>query len=83
MLTTAELSAKHREETERVRAWLRQFMENDQPKMVTKDELWSVAKQQFGVSRSSFDLGWGLAIHDTCREDWYEPLRKRLRKKPQ
>ena len=58
-------------------------MANDQPKMATKEELWSVAKQKFGVSRASFDLGWGLAIHDTGREDWYEPLRKRLRKKPQ
>lgn len=56
-------------------------MENGKPKMATKEELWSVAKNKFGVSRSSFDMGWGLAIHDTGREDWYEPLSKR--KKPQ
>jgi hypothetical protein len=80
MPTTAELSAKHRAETERVRAWLRPFMENGKPKMATKEELWSVAKKDFGVSRSSFDLGWGLAILDTRREDWYEPLRRRFRK---
>ena len=83
MPTTAELSAKHRKESEHVREWLRPFMENGKPKMATKEELWSVAKNEFGVSRSSIDLGWGLAIHDTGREDWYEPLRKRLRKKPQ
>jgi hypothetical protein len=80
MPTTAELSAKHRTESERVRAWLRPFMENGKPKMATKQELWSVAKKEFGVSRSSFDLGWGLAILDTGREDWYEPLRRRFRK---
>ncbi len=54
MLTTAELSAKHRKQSERVRAWLRPFMENGKPKMATKEELWSVAKNEFGVSRSSF-----------------------------
>ena len=58
-------------------------MENGKPKVATKEELWSLAKNEFGVSRSSFDLGWNLAIYDTGREDWYQPLRKRLRKKPQ
>jgi hypothetical protein len=72
-------SKKAREEQERIRAWLRTFMENGQPKMATKEELFAVAKRNFGVSRKSFDMGWGLAIHDTGREDWYEPLRKRFR----
>jgi hypothetical protein len=75
-----KLSGQHRQETERVRAWLRPFMEDNKPKIATKEELWSVAKSDFGVSRSSFNLGWGLAIHDTGREDWYDPLRKRFRK---
>ena len=82
MPTTAEISQKAREQRERVRIWLRSFMEDGKPKMATKEELWSVAKKNMGVSRASFDLGWGLAIHDTGREDWYEPMRKRLRKKP-
>jgi len=76
-----ELSRKADEERQRVRAWLRTFMENNQPKLATKEELWSVARKEFGVSRASFDIGWGMAILDTNREDWYEPMRKRL--KPQ
>jgi hypothetical protein len=75
-----EQSARHREESERVRAWLRPFMEDGKPKMATKEELWAVAKKDFGVSRSSFDLGWGLAIHDTGGADWYEPMRRRLKR---
>ena len=44
MPTTAELSAKHRKQSERVRAWLRPLMENGRPKMATKEELWSVSE---------------------------------------
>jgi hypothetical protein len=55
-------------------------MEDGKPKMATKEELWAVAKKDFGVSRSSFDLGWGLAIHDTGGADWYEPMRRRLKR---
>jgi hypothetical protein len=83
MPTTAEISQKANEQRERVRAWLRPFMENGKPKMATKEELWSVAKREMGVSRASFDYGWGMAILDTGREDWYEPMRKRLKKRPQ
>ena len=83
MPTTAEISKKADEERQRCRVWLRWFMENGQPKMATKEELWTVAKLELGVSRSSFDFGWGMAIIDTGREDWFEPLRKRLRKNPQ
>jgi hypothetical protein len=72
-----ELSRKANEERDRCRAWLWQFMENNQPKLATKEELWSVAKNELGVSRASFDVGWGLAILDTGREDWFEPLRGR------
>jgi hypothetical protein len=80
MPATAEISHRAREQSERVRAWLRPFMENGKPKMATKEELWSVANRNLAVSRASFDLGWGLAIHDTGHEDWYEPMRKRLGK---
>jgi hypothetical protein len=58
-------------------------MENGQPKFCTKEELRVTAMREFGVSKSAFDMGWGLAIFDTGREDWYEPVRKRLRKRPQ
>lgn len=75
-----ELSRKAEDERERCRVWLRQFMEGGRPKLATKEEFWRVAKQEFGVSRASFDVGWGLAILDTGREDWYEPLRKTLKK---
>ena len=57
MPTTAEFSRKAQEQRERVRTALRPFMENGKPKMATKEELWSEAKQEFGVSRASFDYG--------------------------
>jgi hypothetical protein len=31
------------------------------------------------VSKLSFDMGWIMAIEDTGRHDWYEPLRRRSR----
>jgi hypothetical protein len=33
------------------------------------------------VSKNAFDFGWTAAIEDSGRQDWYEPLRKRLRTK--
>jgi hypothetical protein len=55
------------------------MMDKGQPRFATKDELWAVAKREMGISRASFDVGWNLAIFDTGREDWWEPLRGRRR----
>jgi hypothetical protein len=42
-------------------------------------ELRSVAIRELNVSKLSFDMGWIMAIEDTRRQDWYEPLRHRSR----
>ena len=57
------------------------FMQGDQPKYLTKDELRSVAMRELNVSKNSFDFGWIDAIETSGRHDWYEPLRKRTRTK--
>ncbi len=63
------------------RDWLVPFMQNNQPKFLTKNELHSAAMRDLRVSKSAFDFGWMAAIEDTGRHDWYEPLRRRLRTK--
>ena len=76
-----ELSDKARQEQRRCRDWLLRFMQSDQPKYLTKDELRSVAMRELNVSKNSFDFGWIDAIETSGRHDWYEPLRKRTRTK--
>jgi hypothetical protein len=63
----------------RCRDWLLPFMQNNQPKFLTKDELRSAAMRELNVSKNAFDFGWMAAIEDSGRHDWYEPLRRRLR----
>jgi hypothetical protein len=74
-----DLSEKADEERRRCRDWLLKFMQGDQPKFVTKDELRAVAMRELNVSKNSFDYGWMDAIETTGRHDWYEPLRRRSR----
>ncbi len=77
-----ELSEKFTEQWQRCRDWLLPYMQNNQPKFLTKDELRSAAMRELKVSKNAFDLGWLAAIEDTGRHDWYEPLRpSRLRTK--
>ena len=76
-----ELSERFTEQWQRCRDWLLPFMQNNQPKFVTKEELRIVAVRELKVSKSAFNFGWMVAIDDTGRHDWYEPLRKRLRDK--
>jgi hypothetical protein len=76
-----ELSEKAAAERRRCRDWLLPFMQNGQPKFLTKDELRVAAMRQLNVSKSSFDFAWIDAIETTGRHDWYEPLRRRLRAK--
>jgi hypothetical protein len=73
-----DLSEKFTEQWQRCRDWLLPYMENNQPKFLTKDELRSAAMRELKVSKSAFDFGWMAAIEDTGRHDWYEPLRRRL-----
>jgi hypothetical protein len=76
-----ELSDRADDERRRCRDWLLPFMQTKQPKFLTKDELRSAAMRELHVSKLSFDMGWIMAIEDTGRHDWYEPLRRRLRTK--
>jgi hypothetical protein len=74
-----QLSEKADQERRRCRDWLLRFMQDDQPKFLTKDELREAAMRELNVSKLSFDMGWIMAIEDTGRHDWYEPLRRRSR----
>ena len=74
-----ELSEKAQEEQRRCRDWLLKFMRGNQPKFLTKAELRDAAMRELKVSKNSFDFAWILAIDDTGRHDWYEPLRRRFR----
>jgi hypothetical protein len=72
-----ELSEKAAEERRRCRDWLLPFMQDNQPKFLTKAELRDAAMRELKVSKNSFDFGWIEAIEHTGRHDWYEPLRRR------
>jgi hypothetical protein len=74
-----ELSEKFTEQWPQCCDWLLPYMENNQPKFLTKDDLRSAAIRQLKVSKHAFDFGWMAAIEDTGRHDWYEPLRRRRR----
>jgi hypothetical protein len=76
-----ELSEKAQEEQRRCRDWLLKYMRGNQPKFLTKAELRDAAMRELKVSKNSFDFAWILAIEDTGRYDWYEPLRRRFRTK--
>jgi len=49
--------------------------------VLDEDELRAAAMRELNVSKNAFDAAWVIAIEDTGRHDWYEPLRKRLRVK--
>jgi len=76
-----ELSEQAAAERRRCRDWLLPFMQNGQPKFLTKEELRVAAIRQLNVSKSSFDFAWIVAIETTGRHDWYEPLRRQPRTK--
>jgi hypothetical protein len=52
-----QLSEKAHEERRRCRDWLLKFMQDDQPKFLTKDELREAAMRELNVSKLSFDMG--------------------------
>ncbi|HZR61571.1 MAG TPA: hypothetical protein VFA80_11555 [Xanthobacteraceae bacterium] len=76
-----ELSERFTEQWRQCRDWLLPFMQDNQPKFLTKDELRSAAMRELKVSKHAFDFGWMAAIEDSGRRDWYEPLRRRPRTK--
>jgi len=72
---------KAHEEQRRCRDWLLRLIKDNQPKFLTKAELRGVAMRELNVSKNSFDFGWIDAIEEAGRQDWYEPLRRRMRTK--
>jgi hypothetical protein len=76
-----EFSRKFADEWLRCRDWLLPFMQNGQPKFLTKDEPRVTAMRELNVSKNAFDFAWIDAIETTGRHDWYEPLRRRPRTK--
>jgi hypothetical protein len=69
-----ELSEIFAEQWQRSRDWLVPFMQNNQPKFLTKDELRSVAMRELEVSKLSFDLGWIMAIEDSGHQLLFSPV---------
>ena len=76
-----ELQEKAADERQRCSRWLLRFMQNDQPKFLTKAELRAAAMRELCVSKNSFDFAWIDAIETTGRHDWCEPIRGRTRTK--
>jgi hypothetical protein len=74
-------SAKAEEEIRRCTEWLVQFMQNNEPKFLTKREFCRAAMEELKVSKNSFNCAWISAIEETGRHDWYQPLRRRFRTK--
>src|SRR5687768_12819855 len=52
-----ELSERFTEQRQRSRDCLVPFMQNNQPKFLTKDELRGAAMRELDVSKSAFDFG--------------------------
>ena len=75
-----ELSVKAANERRRCRLWLLQFIGEGKPRYATKSELRDAAIRELGVSKSSFDFAWIDTIERTGQRQWYEPLRRRLRR---
>lgn len=74
------LSAKAADERRRCRLWLLQFIGEGKPRYTTKSELRDGAIRDLGISKASFDFAWIDTIERTGQRQWYEPLRRRLRR---
>lgn len=66
-------------ERAQVRDWLMELMAQSPLKPATKAELCVIAMAEFGVSKSSFNAGWGIAILGTGNEHKWEPLPRKTR----
>lgn len=76
-----ELWNKAEDECRRCELWLINFMRDGQSKLATKAELREVAMRDLKIFKNSFDAAWIGAIERTGRQDWYEPLRRKLQTK--
>lgn len=75
------LHQKARDEQKRCKDWLLPFLSSGKPKFATKAEFRVAAMKELDVSKNSFEASWIMAIEATGRHDWYEPLRKRAKRK--
>ena len=66
-----ELLEKADDERRRCRDWLLPFMQNNQTKFLTKNELRAAAIRELKVSKNSFDFAWIEGIERTGRHDWH------------
>jgi hypothetical protein len=65
-------------ERDRLRDWLLPHMANGKPKAFKKYEYRQLAAADLGTfSKAAFDHAWIVAIEDSGRQDWYEPLVRR------
>ena len=72
-----QLYAKAQAERDTVCNWLLALMAQSPQKPMTKDSLQNIAMQKLGVSKSSFNAGWDLAIIKSGNEHWWAPLPRR------
>lgn len=73
-----QASEKATRERSICRDWLLEMMAHSPVKPFSKDVLRSMAMAKFGVSKNSFDVGWGLAIIESGNFHWYQPGKKKL-----
>jgi len=57
-----ELSESFAMERRQCGDWLLPFMQNNQPKFLTKENLRIAAMRELKVSKNAFDFGWMAAI---------------------
>ena len=75
------LSEKAEVERLKARAWLLPFLQVNQPRDLTKDELRAAAMRKLSISKNSFDFAGIDVIERTGRQDWYEPMRRKHNRK--
>lgn len=52
----------------------KKFMPSGIERILTKDELFEIAKTEMELSRRNFDDAWVWAIEKMGRQDWYGPI---------
>jgi hypothetical protein len=77
----AEMNSAQRKLYEKAKAdriqvcnWLLDLMMQSPHKPATKDVLREITVQKFGVSKSSFNAGWDMAIIESGNKHWWNPL---------
>jgi len=72
-----QLYEKAERERKLVCDWILELMTQSRDKPAIKNALREIAIKRFGVSKSSFDRGWNMAIIKSGNEHWWEPMPRR------